>query len=68
MLSFNLRELSGYLPTRLFMRVHRSYIVNINYIDSFIGNLLCIGEHRIPVSKRHKQKVITRLNVLGNVK
>jgi len=68
MLSFNLRELSGYLPTRLFMRVHRSYIVNINYIDSFIGNLLCIGEHRIPVSKRHKQNIITRLNVLGNVK
>lgn len=68
MLSFNLRELSGHLPSRLFMRVHRSYIVNISYIDSFIGNMLCIGEQRIPVSKQHKQHVISRLNVVGSVK
>lgn len=68
MLSFNLSELSPRLPCHLFMRVHRSYIVNINYIDSFIGNMLCIGTQRIPVSKRHKREVITRLNILGNIK
>lgn len=68
MLSFNLRELAMHLPERIFVRVHRSYMVNIHFIDSFIGNILCVGEKQIPVSKQHKRNVIARLNVLGNVK
>lgn len=68
MLSFNLRELSEHLPSRIFVRVHRSYIVNVDFIDSFIGNVLCIGKDQIPVSKQHKQYVIGRLNILGSVR
>lgn len=68
MLSFNLSELSVHLPERLFLRVHRSYIVNIHQVDSFIGNMLCIGKERIPISKQHKSSVIKHLHVLGNVK
>lgn len=68
MLSFNLSELSPRLPWDLFIRVHRSYIVNINYIDSFIGNMLCVGSERIPVSKQHKREIVNRLNILGNMK
>lgn len=68
MLSFNLRELAEHLPRRIFVRVHRSYIVNIACIDSFIGNMLCIGKDRIPVSKQHKRRVLDRLNVLGSTK
>lgn len=67
-LSFNLRELTLHLSSDIFLRVHRSYIVNINYVDSFIGNMLCIGKERIPVSKQHKPGLMARLNVLGNVK
>lgn len=65
MLSFNLTELAGHLPSNLFVRVHRSYIVNINYIDSFIGNMLCLGADRVPISKQYRKDVISRLNVLG---
>lgn len=68
MLSFNLSELLPHLPDDSFMRVHRSYIVNIHQIESFIGNMLCIGKARVPISKQHKSSVIHRLNVLGNVK
>lgn len=68
MLSFNLRELSNHLSSSCFLRVHRSYIVNINFIDSFIGNMLCLGKEQIPVSRQHKANVIARLNILGNVK
>lgn len=67
MLSYNLSELSAYLPP-YFVRVHRSFIVNMNYIDSFIGNMLCVGQERIPVSKQHKKGVIACLNIIGNVK
>lgn len=68
MLSFNLRELAEHLPERIFVRVHRSYIINITCIDSFIGNMLCVGKDRIPVSKQHRRRVLERLNVLGNTR
>lgn len=68
MLSFNLSELWPRLPQSKFLRVHRSYIVNISYIDSFIGNMLCIGKDRIPVSKQHRSDIIARLNILGTAR
>ena len=62
LLSFNLTEITSYLPVQDFVRVHRSYIVNINSVDSFIGNMLFIGNCRIPISKSHKNEVLERLN------
>ena len=56
-----------YLPVQDFVRVHRSYIVNINSVDSFIGNMLFIGNCRIPISKSHKNEVLERLNLIGEV-
>lgn len=68
LVSFNLTELTVYLPSRDFVRVHRSYIVNIDTVDSFFGNTLVIGEVWIPVSKAHRQEVIRRLNLLGDTR
>ena len=65
--SFNLTEITSYLPVQDFVRVHRSYIVNINSVDSFIGNMLFIGNCRIPISKSHKNEVLERLNLIGEV-
>ena len=67
LLSFNLTEITSYLPVQDFVRVHRSYIVNINSVDSFIGNMLFIGNCRIPISKSHKNEVLERLNLIGEV-
>lgn len=68
MLPYNLAELSGHLPSGLFVRVHRSFIVNIPFVDSFIGNMLCIGKEKIPISRQHKKDILERLNILGSVK
>lgn len=67
-ISFNLTELSTYLSSRIFMRVHRSYIVNIDHICSFVGNMLCVDKKFIPISKQHKKDVILRLNILGFIR
>ena len=45
-LTFSLSEIMTKLPEDQFLRTHRSYIVNINHVDSFIGNMMCI--HRYP--------------------
>ena len=49
LLSFNLTEITSYLPVQDFVRVHRSYIVNINSVDSFIGNMF---HHVLPFNRR----------------
>src|SRR5258708_2521983 len=47
-----------------FLKVHRSYIVNLHKIDDMRENCLFISGAEIPVSKAFKPIVISRLNIL----
>ena len=47
-----------------FLKVHRSYIVNLHKIDDMRENCLFIGGAEIPVSKAFRPVVISRLNIL----
>ena len=47
-----------------FMKVHRSYIINITKIDDIRENDLFIRGTEIPVSKAHKAEVLKRLNII----
>lgn len=63
-LSMNLSRISEQLSPRQFARVHRSYVVNMEHVDSLDGNILYIARHRIPISRRHMDEVRGSLNVL----
>jgi DNA-binding LytR/AlgR family response regulator len=47
-----------------FMKVHRSYIVNLSRIDDIQENMLYIKGMMIPISKAHKSKVLQKINVI----
>lgn len=47
-----------------FMKVHRSYIVNLSRIDDIQENSLYIKGTMIPISKAHKAKVMQKLNIV----
>ena len=47
-----------------FIQVHRSYIVNINYIKEIDSKSLTINEENIPFSKKHKESIFNRLNLI----
>ena len=47
-----------------FMKVHRSYIINILKIDDIRENDLFIMGNEIPISKSHKPEVLKRLNII----
>lgn len=47
-----------------FMKVHRSYIVNLSRIDDIQENSLFIKGTMIPISKAHKAKVMQKLNIV----
>ena len=40
-----------------FIRIHRSYAVNINYVDSFSANKVCIGKISLAISRRNQEKM-----------
>jgi DNA-binding LytR/AlgR family response regulator len=49
------------LPQKDFLRVHRSYIISIAYIDSFTSETIGIGKNEIPISRSYKNNVLQRL-------
>ncbi len=49
------------LPSSQFLRIHKSYIVNINKIDSLEGNFLNVKSHQLPISRQKKQEVLDKI-------
>lgn len=52
----NLKKLEGVLPVERFMRVHRSYIVNLSKLTVVDRARIVFGETFIPVSDAYKEK------------
>lgn len=57
MMASTLQEIEAQLEAPYFLRTHRSYVVNINKVNSISGNSLYIGQQAIPVSKSRKEMV-----------
>ncbi len=56
-----LKVLAENLPKGRFMRVHKSYIVACDRVTGLEGNMLEVGEHRIPISRAKRDEVIKAL-------
>ncbi len=59
-----IKALEEKVNKRFFMKVHRSYIINLTKIDDIRENDLFIKGTEIPISKAHKQDVLRRLNII----
>lgn len=59
-----LTRVEGKLPDNEFIRVHRSFVVNVNKIDKIDQNALQIGEQSIPIGNSHRKKLLSYLNLL----
>lgn len=59
-----IKNLEEKINKQCFMKVHRSYIININKIDDIRENDLFIKGNEIPISKAHKAEVLNRLNII----
>ncbi|HRI58330.1 MAG TPA: LytTR family DNA-binding domain-containing protein [Saprospiraceae bacterium] len=57
-----LKGIEEKLPHQGFMRVHKSYIVNVNKIESIRRNQIKIGEHEIPVGESNLEELMKALN------
>lgn len=52
------------LPEDVFIRVHRSYIVNVNYVTGFEGNNLFLGKEKVPVSKFNRDELFKSFKII----
>jgi DNA-binding LytR/AlgR family response regulator len=63
----SLEYLESRLPSELFMRVHRNYIVNINNIDRIHLTEYTIhlkDQKNIPISRRYRETLAKRMTIL----
>lgn len=49
------------LPVAQFIQPHKSYLVNINSINSIEGNILHVGKFQVPISKYQKEEVMEKI-------
>lgn len=59
--SMTMKEAEDMLPSELFLRVHRSFIVSIAAVTALFGNTIEIGSHQIPVGANYKEEVMQRI-------
>lgn len=63
-LNGTLKAVDSKLPKKDFLRVHRSYIVNLNKIDKIEEGSIIIGKKLIPVGRSYKKEFTQRINTL----
>jgi len=63
-LSKTLKSIEEKLPSSMFMRVHRSFIVNLNSVDKIKENTIYIDKHSIPISRTYTELLFQKINKL----
>ena len=59
-----LKKIEDKLPYELFLKVHRSFIINTTKIVDIEDNSVLIGNNVIPVSRSNRPELMKRLNLL----
>jgi two-component system, response regulator PdtaR len=62
-LRLSLSDLLDRLQFPRFVRIHRSYAVNLDEISSFDDQLIRIGNHEIPIGRNYRQEFMDRFNL-----
>ena len=58
----SLKSLEEELPNSNFMRVHRSFIVSLKYVEVIERSQIIITKHRITVSEQYKSRFLDYIN------
>jgi len=62
--SFNLKKLDQKISHANIARVHRSYIVNMEKIDTINGNQIFINEQAIPIGNSYRSAFMEKFNLI----
>jgi len=59
-----MKKIEDKLPDSIFLKIHRSYIINVEKIIDIEDNSVLIKKDVIPVSRSNRPKLMKRLNLL----
>lgn len=63
---FRLKNMESSLPSDRFMRIHRSYIVNLEYVTGYTkGRAFIIGDEDIPIGENYKEIFVATMEKMG---
>lgn len=64
LLVMTLKEIDDKLPNEHFLRIHRSYIVNLSHVDEVAGTHLVVNRKAIPISKSLRTNLLNRIQTI----
>lgn len=64
LVSSTLKTMEEKLPSSCFVRVHRSFMINISKLDTVAETHLEINRKAIPISKSHKELLLGRIQLI----
>ncbi|MBK5213316.1 MAG: response regulator [Flavobacteriaceae bacterium] len=64
LLVMTLKDIDEKLPQKHFLRIHRSYIINLSQIDEVAGTHVVISKKAIPMSKAMRTELLKRLQTI----
>ncbi|WP_324028259.1 LytTR family DNA-binding domain-containing protein [Maribacter sp. BPC-D8] len=59
-----LKKIKEKLPEKLFLQIHRSYIINFTKIIDIEDNSVLIAKNVVPISRSNRPELMRRLNLL----
>ncbi|MBK7410477.1 MAG: LytTR family transcriptional regulator DNA-binding domain-containing protein [Saprospirales bacterium] len=62
---YSLSKLGDWLPPRNFIRIHRSYIINLDKVNFIQNNVVSLGPYQLPISKNQRKSVLDAVQGYG---
>jgi two-component system LytT family response regulator len=60
---FRLKNMESSLQASQFMRVHRSYIINLNYVSGYTkGRVFLSNDDYVPIGDNYKEQFMNHVN------
>ncbi|MES2774417.1 MAG: response regulator [Bacteroidota bacterium] len=64
LLSITLKAIEDRFTDKRFLRIHRSYIINLQHVDEVAESHVAIGQKKIPLSTGLKEQLLQRIQTL----
>ena len=61
-ISTTLKLVENELPSNKFIRIHRSYLVNIYYIEIIKNSYVKIGKHNMPIGRSYQKELFNKIS------
>lgn len=62
MVHLTMKEMEETLRSDIFIRIHKSFIININKITKLVGNIVMLNTIPLPIGPSYRQRILNKIN------